>query len=98
MPVSLVDWVEPVVRITPFQNPSDAILGLINVHGTVMPVISMSRKLGFPDRELRLSDCLIIFRLDEYAGALLVDSVGDVREISLAAVSGGIDLASQTRC
>lgn len=87
IPVAWVERVVPVVEITAARELPAPMLGLINIHGEVVPVASMRRLLGFPDRVLRLSDRLIVSRRSGGVCALLVDSVGEALDIETE--SGG---------
>jgi purine-binding chemotaxis protein CheW len=81
IPIAWVERVVPVVEITPARELPDPMLGLVNIHGEVVPVASVRRFLGFPDRVLRLSDRLIVARQSCCVCALLVDSVGEALDI-----------------
>ena len=83
LPLSVVDQVAPIVEITPATGSSREILGIINVYGEIMQVVSMRRVFGAPDRRLQLSDRLIFTRTRAGRRALLVDTVGEAIEVSV---------------
>jgi len=83
LPLSVVDQVAPVVEITPATGVRREVLGIINVYGEIMQVVSMRRVFGAPDRRLQLSDRLIFVRTNAGRRALLVDTVGEAIEVSV---------------
>ena len=75
--------VERVVRaaeITPLPKSLDIVLGVINVHGSVLPVVNIRRRFRLPERAMELSDRMIIAATRRRRVALLVDSVTGVVE------------------
>ena len=88
LPLTVVDQVAPVVEITPTSGSRREILGIINVHGEILPVVSMRRIFGAPDRRLELGDRLIFARTPAGRQALLVDTVGEAIEVSIDSDEG----------
>ncbi len=76
-----------VQRVVPLRNNPDpscppAVLGLINVQGLITPVLNTRRKLGLPERLVKVSDYFVIASTDKYHLALHVDSVKGLLEYS----------------
>ncbi len=69
-----------VVAITPVPGGPAAMLGLFNLEGTIIPVMNTRRMLHLPERELRLSDQLLIVHTSGRPVALLVDAVHGVAD------------------
>jgi purine-binding chemotaxis protein CheW len=63
--------------------PSD-VRGLINLRGQIVTAIDMRRRVGLPDRTGDVAPMNVVIRTHEGAASLLVDSVGDVMEVSEA--------------
>jgi purine-binding chemotaxis protein CheW len=82
MPLDMVERVAPVVEITPVPDAPDAVMGVINVRGRVMPVINLRKKLSMQDRALKLSDQLLICHVGERTMALLVETIEGATEYS----------------
>jgi purine-binding chemotaxis protein CheW len=80
MPLDMVERVAPVVEVTPVPDAPDAVMGIINVRGQVMPVLNLRKKLKFPDRALKLSDQLMICNVGERKMAVLVDGIEGAAE------------------
>jgi purine-binding chemotaxis protein CheW len=66
------------VEITPLPGSPDIVLGLINVHGVVIPVLNIRKRFRLHEREADLGDQLIIARTARRLVALVVDTVHDV--------------------
>ncbi|HET6146316.1 MAG TPA: chemotaxis protein CheW [Polyangia bacterium] len=56
--------------------------GLINLRGQIVTAIDLRRRLGLPDAPVGVSPMCVILRSDQGAVSLLVDKIGDVREVS----------------
>jgi len=78
----LVQRVVPACEITPIPDCPPAVLGLINVQGVITPVLNTRRKLGLPERLVKVSDYFVIASADKYHLALHVDSVKGLLEYS----------------
>lgn len=58
--LSAVDRVVRMVDITALPNTPEIVLGVINVKGRVIPVVNVRRRFQLPDREIALTDQLVI--------------------------------------
>lgn len=76
--VASVESVHRCVEITPLPGVPAGVRGVINVRGTLMPVFDLRASMGFPQREIRASDHLIIAHTSWRTVALLVDYVSGV--------------------
>lgn len=80
-----LDAVERVVRaveITPLPKAPEIVIGVINVQGRIVPVVNIRRRFRLPERELKLSDQIVIARTSRRTVALVVDAVRGVTELS----------------
>lgn len=68
------------VEITPLPKAPDIVLGVINVQGMVIPVFNLRRRFRLPEREMGLTDQLIVAWAAHRRVALLVDSVLNVAD------------------
>jgi len=78
--LSAVDSVVRAVDITPLPQAPDIVLGVVNVRGRVIPVINLRRRFRLPEREIVLTDQLIIAHTARRPVALVADTVSDVLE------------------
>jgi purine-binding chemotaxis protein CheW len=80
--LSAVVRIIPVVEITILPKAPEIVLGVINMHGRVIPVFDTRKRFHLPQREMQLGDQMIVASTAKRTVALLVDSVSDVIEIS----------------
>lgn len=78
-------------EIVPLPKAPSIVMGVINLRGSVIPVINVRRRFGLPEREIRLTDQFIISMTTKRRVALVADSVAGVidhpRERIIAAES-----------
>lgn len=82
-----LDTVERVIRAVAVTSVPEAppfILGLVNIAGQVLSVVSLRACLGLPVRPLRPEDQFVIVRTSRCALALAVDEVRELRVIDAA--------------
>lgn len=75
LPATVVSRIVRIVEITPIPNAPANIVGVINVQGEAVPVFNMRKLFGFPDRELKLTDQLIIARISGHTISFITDMV-----------------------
>lgn len=80
--LSTVERIVRVVEVTPLPKAPDIALGIINVEGRIIPVLNVRKRFSLPEREIELSDQLIIANTLRRTVALVVDSVRGVIECS----------------
>ncbi|HEY7986657.1 MAG TPA: chemotaxis protein CheW [Methylophilaceae bacterium] len=73
--LSTVEKAVRIVEISPLPQAPEIVLGIINFHGHIVPVINMRRRFRLPERELLLSDQLIIAHTSRRMVGLVVDEV-----------------------
>jgi len=73
--ISQVQRVVRMVEITSFPGLPSLVAGVVNVQGEVVPVISLRRCFVLPERGMKLSDRLILVRMERRSVALWVDDV-----------------------
>jgi len=78
--LSSVETVIRAVEITTLPKAPDIVSGIINMHGRVIAVCDIRKRFGLPQRELGLSDQLIIAHTPKRPVALPVDRVEGVFE------------------
>lgn len=73
-----VQRVVQAVEIQPVPDLPAILLGLINVHGSVTPVLNTRKRLGLPEKALELTDFFVITNDGKQQIALIVDSIQGV--------------------
>lgn len=66
------------VAVTSLPQAPEIVCGVINVQGRVVPVVDLRRRFGLPERELRLTDQVLIVHSATRMLAMIVDSVDGV--------------------
>ena len=75
LPLEVVDRVVRAVHITPLPRSPALVLGIINVHGKLVPVIDLRERCGVPQRETQLTDHFILTHTATRDIALRADHV-----------------------
>ncbi|MHB8743452.1 MAG: chemotaxis protein CheW [Sulfuricaulis sp.] len=75
-----VDRVIRAVEIIPLPQAPAIIAGVINVQGQVVPVVNIRKRFRRPEREIVLSDQIVIARTSRRPVALIVDGTDGVFE------------------
>ncbi len=76
--LSAVEQIVRVVEITSLPKAPEIILGVINIHGRIVPVYNIRARFRLPVREFSLSDHLIVACTAKRAVALVADRVEGV--------------------
>ncbi len=78
LPLPAANRVVRMVAITPLPKAPDIVLGVVNVQGQVIPVINMRRRFHLQEREIALTDQLVVAHTARRPVALVADAVLDV--------------------
>lgn len=71
---------------TPVPNTPSYIKGVMNLRGTIIPVLDLRRKLQMADADYNQFTVIIVVKVFTKVVGLVVDSVSDVLNISKSAV------------
>jgi purine-binding chemotaxis protein CheW len=74
----VVERVVRAVEVSPIADAPEGIIGVINLHGTIVPVLDVRPRFGLVRREVEVTDHLVIARVEERQVAILVDAPVDV--------------------
>ena len=92
--LTLVERVVRIVDILPLPNAPSVVTGLVDVGGDILPVVSIRKRFGLPERTPHLNDQMLIIRTPQRRMVLMVDAVTEVmacphEAITLPPVSTG---------
>ena len=76
--LAAVERVVRAIEITPLPKAPDIVLGIVNVQGRVVPLINVRRRFRLPEREMALTDQIVIAHTARRPVALVVDAVAGV--------------------
>jgi len=79
--ISYVVEIISVQEITLVPHTHEYVKGIINLRGTVVPVIDMGMRFGRGGIEYTETTCIIVLTLDDMSVGILVDGVEDVTNI-----------------
>lgn len=65
-------------RTTPLPHAPNYMKGVINLRGTVLPVMDLAQRLGLPPREHTDRNVIIVVHHEDIMTGLLVDAVSDI--------------------
>lgn len=77
-----VQEIKRIMDITRVPNSPDFIKGVINLRGSVLPVIDLKKRLALPPSEYTDDTRIIIVRIEEINVGLIVDGVSEVATLS----------------
>lgn len=80
LPIDSVERILRAVEVTPLPGAPAIVIGAINVQGSVLPVLSIRRRFGLTQREIRPSDQFVLARAAGRRVALVIDDVQEVIE------------------
>ena len=92
-----VDRILRMVAVTPLPGAPDAVEGVINIQGEVVPVVSIRRRLGLAERTAGAADSLLVARARSRRLAIIAESVLGVVERPADAIVSTGDLAQRVR-
>jgi purine-binding chemotaxis protein CheW len=80
LPLPCVKRVVRAVYITPLPGAPEIVSGIVNVEGLIMPVIDMRRRFRLPEREIKVTDQILIANIGPRPVALVADAVTGIFE------------------
>lgn len=78
--LAAVERVVRAVEVTRLPAAPDIVLGIINMQGRVIPLINVRRRFRLTEREMALTDQIVIAHTARRPVALVVDAVSGVLE------------------
>jgi purine-binding chemotaxis protein CheW len=81
LPIEQVQEIQQLVEPTRVPDTSSALLGMVNLRGTVVPALDLRGLLGLERRAYDLQTPMVICRVGERLAAIVVDEVEDVIDV-----------------
>jgi purine-binding chemotaxis protein CheW len=82
IPLPDVDRIIRAVEITPLPKAPQTVSGVIDYHGTLIPVLSMRKRLNLAQREITSRDRFILAKTGKRKVILIADEVAGLIEIT----------------
>lgn len=86
LPIVEVQEIKGWARMTPVPNAPAHMLGVLNLRGTIIPVIDLRLRFGLSQKEHDEFTVIIVVNMGERLAGLVVDSVSDVVNASDEAI------------
>jgi purine-binding chemotaxis protein CheW len=81
-------------KITPIPNAPSFVRGVMNLRGTVVPIIDLRARFSMTEKEYDQFTCIIVVNVGTRVVGLVVDTVSDVLNIPNDAIADPPELAS----
>ena len=69
------------VEVTPLPKSPEIVPGIINIHGTIVPVFDVRKRFRLPEKEIGAGDQMIVARTSSRTVSFGVDGVDGLQEI-----------------
>lgn len=91
-----VQEIKGLTDITRVPFASDFIKGVINLRGSVLPVIDLKKRLGLQDTPYTDATRIVIVKIDDIAVGMLVDAVSEVITLDAAHIDTSKTVDNET--
>jgi purine-binding chemotaxis protein CheW len=98
VPLQAVERVVRLVAITPAPQAPVLVLGVIDLQGTIVPVLDLRRRLELPDRLPTLDDRMIVVSAGSHRLAFVVDEVAGLLRPDVDRMTSAEDIGSGMSC
>ena len=78
IPIVEVQEIKGWTRMTPVPNAPAHMLGVLNLRGTIIPVVDLRTRFGLPRKDHDEFTVIMVVSMGERLAGLVVDSVSDV--------------------
>jgi len=72
--IEIREWEEP----TPLPGVPSFIKGVINLRGSVVPVVGLAERLGWTPSALHARSCVLVVSIDDKQCGFLIDQLADI--------------------
>ncbi|MDX2202272.1 MAG: chemotaxis protein CheW [Hyphomicrobiaceae bacterium] len=79
---------------TPLPQTPDFVRGVINLRGTVLPIVDLASRLGFPPAEPTARHAIMVAQSGSQIAGLLVEGVSDIFTVDTEEIQPTPDVAS----
>jgi len=93
--VMKVQSINEMIDITYVPKARSFIKGVINLRGSVIPVIDMRKKFSLPDKEYDSFTVILIVEVKERLIGMIVDSVSDVASLPVSDIQKDINYSAK---
>ena len=80
--ISRIKEIIAAMDITHIPKTPDFVKGVINLRGSIIPVVDVRLKFGMPEREMDVNTAIIIYEVNKVYIGFIVDQVEDVLSLN----------------
>ena len=80
LPLSAVERAIHIIEIVPLPKAPDIVIGVINLHGQIIPVVNIRKRFNLSEKEVNLNDHIVISHSKKRLLGILVDNITGVLE------------------
>jgi len=84
--ISYITEILGVQEITPVPHTHDYVKGIINLRGTIVPIIDMRLRFGLPEVEYTDRTCIVVLSMSDMNVGLIVDEIQEVSDIDASCI------------
>jgi len=81
--------------VTPVPQAPSFVRGIVNLRGTLLPIVDLAARLGYPSAEPTARHVIMVAQVDQQNIGLLVDGVSDIFTIEEGDIQPTPDVASE---
>lgn len=85
--ISRIKEIIATINITHIPKTPDFVKGVINLRGSIIPVVDVRLKFGMQEKEMDINTAIIIYEVDKASIGFIVDQVEDVLSIDKSHIS-----------
>ena len=89
-----VQEIKNFTRVTPIPNVPPCVKGVMNLRGTVVPIVDLRTTFNMPDKEYSQFTVIIVVNVGEKILGLIVDAVSDVLNVDADAIEAAPELGT----
>ena len=90
-----VQEIKGLSRITPIPNMPEYIRGVMNLRGTVVPIVDLRAKFAMPEAEYNQFTVIILVTIGDKVMGLVVDAVSDVLNVAEDNIESAPDMGAE---
>ncbi|MCP3983979.1 MAG: chemotaxis protein CheW [bacterium] len=98
LPINYIAEIIGAQRFTSVPDPRPFMKGVINLRGTVIPVMDVRVRLAMEPRDITERSCIVVVDFEDTVVGLLVDTISDVVEVLPAAIEPAPKRSTESAC
>jgi purine-binding chemotaxis protein CheW len=92
--ISRIKEIIALMNITQIPKTPDFVKGVINLRGSIIPVVDVRLKFGMEAKEKTIETAIVIYEIDHVSIGFIVDRVDDVFTIDTDSISAAPDFGT----